>query len=183
MVAVVRRLLGLVREATAAEALVDTELAAELMSSARALQLLAGEAPWADLSPGPAPRVSFLLRDHPHYRAFRTLSDALDDSLHFSPLPGDPVALGLRTQTLNALFEVWVSQAVRAAVRRRLGLPVRPGAPLPRGGAEEAATPGAGCGWPSTGSIPAGARGSWPWAASGAPTRWWSGGPPAVSRW
>jgi hypothetical protein len=137
VVGVVRRLLSLVREATAEEALVDTDLANELVSSARALQLLAGEAPWAQLSPGPAPRVSFLLRDQPHYRAF---SDALDDSLHFSPLPGDPVALGLRTQTLNALFEVWVAQALRAAVRRRLGLPVRPGAPLPRGGAEEATT-------------------------------------------
>ncbi|MGH9041230.1 MAG: hypothetical protein ACRDZ3_13470, partial [Acidimicrobiia bacterium] len=141
VVGVVRRLLGLVREATAAEALVDTDLAAELASSARALQFLAAEEPWAGLAAGPAPRVSFLLRDHPHYRAFRTLADALDDSLRFSPLPGDPVALGLRTQTLNALFEVWVSQAVRAAVRRRLGLPSRPGAPLPRGGAEEAVTP------------------------------------------
>ena len=141
VVGVVRRLLSLVREATAAETLVDTDLANELVGSARALQLLAGEAPWAQLSPGPAPRVSFLLRDQPHYRAFRSLSDALDDSLNFSPLPGDPVALGLRTQTLNALFEVWVAQAVRAAVRRRLGLAPRPGAPLPRGGAEEAVTP------------------------------------------
>jgi hypothetical protein len=137
---VVRRLLGL-REATAAESLVDTDLAAELASSARALHFLAGEAPWSSLLSAPAPRVSFLLRDHPHYRAFRSLADALDDSLRFSPLPGDPVALGLRTQTLNALFEVWVSQAVRAAVRRRLGLLARPGPPLPRGGAEEALTP------------------------------------------
>jgi hypothetical protein len=87
------------------------------------------------------PRVSFLLRDHPHYRAMRTVGDALDDSLRWSPLPGDPAALGLRTQTLNALFEVWVSQAVRAAVRRRIGLGAPLRAPLPRGGAEEAVTP------------------------------------------
>jgi hypothetical protein len=60
VVGVVRRLLGLVREATAAEALVDTDLAAELGSLARTLHLLAGEAPWADLASGPAPRVSFL---------------------------------------------------------------------------------------------------------------------------
>ncbi len=151
---VVRRLLAFVREATAQVVaiegtssagsqppLADPELAAELASSARALHFLAGEAPWSSLPSGPAPRVSFLLRDHPHYRAFRSLADALDDSLRFSPLPGDPVALGLRTQTLNALFEVWVSQAVRAAVRRRLGLLAPPGPPLPRGGAEEAQTP------------------------------------------
>jgi hypothetical protein len=87
------------------------------------------------------PRVSFLLRDQPHYRAMRTVADAIDDSLRWSPLPGDPAALGLRTQTLNALFEVWVSQAVRAAVRRRLGLAGALGAPLPRGGAEEAVAP------------------------------------------
>src|SRR5438094_4587439 len=70
-----------------------------------------------------------------------TVGEAIDDSLRWSPLPGDPAALGLRTQTLNALFEVWVSQAVRAAVRRRVGLAGPLGAPLPRGGAEEAATP------------------------------------------
>jgi hypothetical protein len=87
------------------------------------------------------PRVSFLLRDHPHYQALRAVADALDDSLRWSPLPGDPAALGLRTQTLNALFEVWVSQAVRAAVRRRVGLASPLPAPLPRGGAEEAQTP------------------------------------------
>jgi len=87
------------------------------------------------------PRVSFLLRDQPHYRVMRTVADAIDDSLRWSPLPGDPAALGLRTQTLNALFEVWVSQAVRAAVRRRVGLAGPLGTPLPRGGAEEAVTP------------------------------------------
>jgi hypothetical protein len=68
------------------------------------------------------------------------VADALDDSLRWSPLPGDPAALGLRTQTLNALFEVWVSQAVRAAVRRRLGVAGPLPAPLPRGGAEESLT-------------------------------------------
>jgi hypothetical protein len=99
------------------------------------------EPPWLTLPPGPPPRLSFLLRDHPHYRTFRLVGDALDDSLRFSPIPGDPSALGLRTQTLNALFEVWVAQAVRAAARRRLGLPPHPGAPLPRGGAEEIALP------------------------------------------
>src|SRR5205814_740837 len=65
----------------------------------------------------------------------------LDPPRPVPPPPGDPAALGLRTQTLNALFEVWVSQAVRAAVRRRVGLVGPLGAPLPRGGAEESATP------------------------------------------
>lgn len=142
VVAVVRRLLAMAREAVEAgpEAGVDADLARELAAASRALAGLAAEPPWSALPPGPAPRVSFLLRDQPHYRTFRAVAEALDASLRFSPLPGDPVALGVRTQTLNALFEVWVSQAVRASVRRRLGLPAAPGAPLPRGGAEEADT-------------------------------------------
>jgi hypothetical protein len=148
----VRRLLAMAREAAAevaggpsttpAQAGFDPDLGRELTETTRTLEFLSAEAPWAGLASGPAPRVSFLLRDHPHYRAFRGVADALDDSLRFSPLPGDPAALGVRTQTLNALFEVWVAQAVRAAVRRRLGLAAPLPAPLPRGGAEEAVTAG-----------------------------------------
>ncbi len=138
---VVRRLVAACREAAAAPVWLDPDQVRELTEATRALASLAAERPWALLPSGAMPRVSFLLRDHPHYRVMRAVSDAIDDSLRWSPLPGDPAALGLRTQTLNALFEVWVSQAVRAAVRRRLGLagPLR--APLPRGGAEEATTP------------------------------------------
>ena len=155
---VVRRLLAMAREAGpagvgldpaalstwAAAVGLDAPLAGELVAATRMLAALAAEAPWRSLASGPAPRVSFLLRDQPHYRAFRVLAEGLDDSLQWSPLPGDPAALGLRTQTLNALFEVWVAQAVRTAVRRRLGLPSgqgQLGAPLARGGAEEAMTP------------------------------------------
>jgi hypothetical protein len=137
---VVRRLVAMCTEAAGAPNWLDPDQARELTDATRALAGLAAEPPWARLPSGAMPRVSFLLRDHPHYRVMRTVADALDDSLNWSPLPGDPAALGLRTQTLNALFEVWVSQAVRAAVRRRLDLagPLR--APLPRGGAEEAVT-------------------------------------------
>jgi len=138
---VVRRLVALCREAAEAPVWLDPDQVRELTEATRALATLAAERPWADLPTGPMPRISFLLRDQPHYQALRTVADALDDSLRWSPLPGDPAALGLRTQTLNALFEVWVSQAVRAAVRRRLGLAAPLRAPLPRGGAEEAATP------------------------------------------
>lgn len=138
---VVRRLVALCREAAEAPVWLDPDQVRELIEATRALATLAAERPWADLPTGPMPRISFLLRDQPHYQALRTVADALDDSLRWSPLPGDPAALGLRTQTLNALFEVWVSQAVRAAVRRRLGLAAPLRAPLPRGGAEEAATP------------------------------------------
>jgi hypothetical protein len=138
---VVRRLVALCREASTAPAWLDADQVRELTEATRALAGLAAEPPWAHLPSGAMPRISFLLRDHPHYRAMRTVADAIDDSLRWSPIPGDPAALGLRTQTLNALFEVWVSQAVRAAVRRRLGLIGPLGAPLPRGGAEEAATP------------------------------------------
>lgn len=139
---VVRRLVALCREAAGSPQWLDSDQLRELTEATRALAALASESPWGNLPAGAMPRVSFLLRDHPHYRVMRTVADAIDDSLRWSPLPGDPAALGLRTQTLNALFEVWVSQAVRAAVRRRLGL-VAPalGAPLPRGGAEEAVTP------------------------------------------
>jgi hypothetical protein len=135
---VVRRLVALCREASAAPDWLDPDQVRELSEATRALAALAAERPWADLPGGAMPRVSFLLRDQPHYQVMRTVADAIDDSLRWSPLPGDPAALGLRTQTLNALFEVWVSQAVRAAVRRRLGLvgPLPP--PLPRGAAEEA---------------------------------------------
>jgi hypothetical protein len=128
------------REAAEAPVWLDPDQVRELDAATRTLAALAAEPPWADLPSGPMPRVSFLLRDHPHYRAVRTVADALDDSLRWSPLPGDPAALGLRTQTLNALFEVWVSQAVRAAARRRLGLATPLPPPLPRGGAEEAQT-------------------------------------------
>ena len=136
----VGRLLALCREAAAAPAWLDPDQIRELAEASRALAALGSEPPWADLPAAPMPRVSFLLRDHPHYRVMRTVADAIDDSLRWSPLPGDPAALGLRTQTLNALFEVWVSQAVRAAVRRRLGLAGALASPLPRGGAEEAVT-------------------------------------------
>jgi hypothetical protein len=139
--AVVRRLVALCREAAGTPDWLDPDQVRELNDATRALATLAGERPWAELPSGAMPRVSFLLRDHPHYRAMRTVGDAIDDSLRWSPIPGDPAALGLRTQTLNALFEVWVSQAVRAAVRRRIGLAGPLGAPLPRGGAEEAVTP------------------------------------------
>jgi hypothetical protein len=146
---VVRRLVALCREAQgpasgeAGEApqWLDSDQIQELREATRALAGLAAEPPWADLPSGTMPRISFLLRDQPHYRVMRTVAEAIDDSLRWSPLPGDPAALGLRTQTLNALFEVWVSQAVRAAVRRRLGLAGPLGAPLARGGAEEAVTP------------------------------------------
>lgn len=138
---VVRRLVNLCRQAATTPQWLDGDQVRELNEATRALAGLAAERPWCDLRAGAMPRVSFLLRDQPHYRAMRTVADAIDDSLRWSPLPGDPAALGLRTQTLNALFEVWVSQAVRAAVRRRLGLAGRLGAPLPRGGAEEAVTP------------------------------------------
>jgi hypothetical protein len=145
---VVRRLVALCREAGEGHLppprqtqWLDSDQVRELHDATRALAGLAGERPWCDLPAGAMPRVSFLLRDQPHYRVMRTVADAIDDSLRWSPLPGDPAALGLRTQTLNALFEVWVSQAVRAAVRRRLGLGGPLGAPLPRGGAEEAVTP------------------------------------------
>jgi hypothetical protein len=138
---VVRRLVAMCRVAAATPQWLDADQVRELNDATRALAGLAGERPWRDLPSGAMPRVSFLLRDHPHYRVMRTVADAIDDSLRWSPLPGDPAALGLRTQTLNALFEVWVSQAVRAAVRRRLGLAGALGAPLPRGGAEEAVTP------------------------------------------
>ncbi|HEV3496819.1 MAG TPA: hypothetical protein VHA34_10755, partial [Actinomycetes bacterium] len=137
----VRRLLALCREASGAPEWLDADQVRELAEASRALAALAGEPPWIDLPAGPMPRVSFLLRDQPHYRIMRTVADAIDDSLRWSPLPGDPAALGLRTQTLNALFEVWVSQAVRTAVRRRLGLAGPLGPPLPRGAAEEAVTP------------------------------------------
>jgi hypothetical protein len=138
---VVRRLVAGCREAAASPQWLDADQVRELTEATRALAALAAEKPWAALPSGAMPRVSFLLRDHPHYRVMRTVNDALDDSLRWSPLPGDPAALGLRTQTLNALFEVWVSQAVRAAVRRRVGLVAPLGAPLPRGAAEEAVTP------------------------------------------
>ena len=138
---VVRRLVALCREAAQAPVWLDPDQVRELIEATRALAALAAESPWAELPSAPMPRISFLLRDQPHYQALRTVADALDDSLRWSPLPGDPAALGLRTQTLNALFEVWVSQAVRAAVRRRLGLAAPLPAPLPRGGAEEAAAP------------------------------------------
>jgi hypothetical protein len=138
---VVRRLVAMCRVAAGTPQWLDADQVRELNDATRALAGLAGERPWRDLPSGAMPRVSFLLRDHPHYRVMRTVADAIDDSLRWSPLPGDPAALGLRTQTLNALFEVWVSQAVRAAVRRRLGLAGALGAPLPRGGAEEAVTP------------------------------------------
>jgi hypothetical protein len=138
---VVRRLVAMCRAAAEAPAWLDADQVRELTEATRALINLAGEPPWADLPSGPMPRISFLLRDQPHYQALRRTADALDDSLRWSPLPGDPAALGLRTQRLNALFEVWVSQAVRAAVRRRLGLAAPLPAPLPRGGAEEAPTP------------------------------------------
>jgi hypothetical protein len=137
---VVRRLIAMCREASAAPNWLDPDQVRELTEATRALAILAGEPPWVELASGPMPRVSFLLRDQPHYRALRTVAEAIDDSLRWSPLPGDPAALGLRTQTLNALFEVWVSQAVRAAVRRRLGLAGPLPRPLPRGAAEEAAT-------------------------------------------
>jgi hypothetical protein len=137
---VVRRLVAMCREAATAPAWLDPDQVRELTEATRALAFLAGERPWANLPSGAMPRVSFLLRDQPHYRVMRTVADAIDDSLRWSPLPGDPAALGLRTQTLNALFEVWVSQAVRAAVRRRVGLVGPLGPPLPRGAAEEAAT-------------------------------------------
>src|SRR5439155_22907031 len=135
------RLIGMCREASATPDWLDPDQVRELTEATRALAALAAERPWRDLPSGAMPRVSFLLRDQPHYRVMRMVSEAIDDSLRWSPLPGDPAALGLRTQTLNALFEVWVSQAVRAAVRRRLGLAAPLRAPLPRGGAEEAATP------------------------------------------
>ena len=125
----------------------DADQVRELAEATRALAGLAAERPWADLPAGAMPRVSFLLRDHPHYRVMRTVADAIDDSLRWSPIPGDPAALGLRTQTLNALFEVWVSQAVRAAVRRRLGLsrPARAAAaPGRRRGGRHPPGPGAG---------------------------------------
>jgi hypothetical protein len=138
--AVVRRLVAMCREAAEAPVWLDPDQVRELTEATRALATLAAEAPWRDLPSGPMPRVSFLLRDQPHYQALRRVADALDDSLRWSPLPGDPAALGLRTQTLNALFEVWVSQAVRAAVRRRLGVAGPLPAPLPRGGAEESLT-------------------------------------------
>jgi hypothetical protein len=138
---VVRRLVALCREASAAPEWLGPDQVRELTEATRALAGLASERPWASLPSGAMPRVSFLLRDHPNYRVMRTVADAIDDSLRWSPLPGDPAALGLRTQTLNALFEVWVSQAVRAAVRRRVGLPGALGPPLPRGAAEEAVTP------------------------------------------
>lgn len=138
---VVRRLVQLCREVAAEPRWLDADQVRELTGATRALGALAAERPWADLPTGAMPRVSFLLRDQPHYRVMRTVADAIDDSLRWSPLPGDPAALGLRTQTLNALFEVWVSQAVRAAVRRRLGLAAPLGPPLPRGGAEESVTP------------------------------------------
>jgi hypothetical protein len=138
---VVRRLVTLCRRAASSPQWLDGDQLRELNEATRALAGLAAEPPWCDLRAGAMPRLSFLLRDHPHYRALRTVADAIDDSLRWSPLPGDPAALGLRTQTLNALFEVWVSQAVRASVRRRLGLAGALGAPLPRGGAEEAVTP------------------------------------------
>jgi hypothetical protein len=142
---VVRRLLAMAHEAAIVpetpSGRPDSALRRELEDSAAALAALAAEPPWPRLVSGAEPRLSFLLRDHPHYGAFRLISAGLDDSLHLSPLPGDPGALGLRTQTINALFEVWVSQAVRAAVRRRLGLPAELGRPLPRGGAEETETP------------------------------------------
>jgi hypothetical protein len=137
---VVRRLVAMCREAAVAPAWLDADQVRELNAATRALAMLAAEPPWSRLPGAAMPRVSFLLRDHPHYRTMRTVGEALDDSLRWSPLPGDPAALGLRTQTLNALFEVWVSQAVRAAVRRRLGLAGPLGPPLPRGGAEEATT-------------------------------------------
>ena len=135
------------------------------------------------------PRVSFLLRDHPHYRVMRTVADAIDDSLRWSPLPGDPAALGLRTQTLNALFEVWVSQAVRAAVRRRLGLAgAARGAAAPRRGRGGRHAPGPGAGLLRPGLPQARSPGrrrtaSWPSPASAAPTPPSSGGRPAGSRW
>jgi hypothetical protein len=138
---VVRRLVAMCRAAAETPAWLDADQVRELTEATRALAYLAAEPPWSVLPSGPMPRVSFLLRDHPYYRVMRTVGDAIDDSLNWSPIPGDPAALGLRTQTLNALFEVWVSQAVRAAVRRRLGLAAPLGAPLPRGGAEEAITP------------------------------------------
>ncbi|HYH47965.1 MAG TPA: hypothetical protein VEG38_00320, partial [Acidimicrobiia bacterium] len=138
---VVRRLVALCREAAESPQWLDPDQVRELTEATRALAALAAEAPWATLPAGAMPRVSFLLRDQPHYRVMRTVADAIDDSLRWSPLPGDPAALGLRTQTLNALFEVWVSQAVRAAARRRLGLAGPLGPPLSRGGAEEAVTP------------------------------------------
>ena len=138
---VVRRLVALCRHAATTPQWLDGDQLRELNEATRALAGLAAERPWSDLRAGAMPRISFLLRDQPHYRVMRTVADAIDDSLRWSPLPGDPAALGLRTQTLNALFEVWVSQAVRAAVRRRLGLAGALGAPLPRGGAEEAVTP------------------------------------------
>jgi hypothetical protein len=138
---VVRRLVALCRQAAATPQWLDADQVRELNDATSVLAGLAAERPWCDLRAGAMPRVSFLLRDQPHYRVMRTVAEAIDDSLRWSPLPGDPAALGLRTQTLNALFEVWVSQAVRAAVRRRLGLAGALGAPLPRGGAEEAVTP------------------------------------------
>ena len=138
---VVRRLVAVCREASATPDWLDADQVRELTEATRALAALAAEPPWSHLPGGAMPRVSFLLRDQPHYRVMRTVSEAIDDSLRWSPLPGDPAALGLRTQTLNALFEVWVSQAVRAAVRRRVGLVGPLGAPLPRGGAEESPTP------------------------------------------
>ena len=136
----VRRLVNLCREAAIAPEWLDPDQVRELTEATRALAMLAAEPPWAALPAGPMPRISFLLRDQPHYRVMRTVAEALDASLRWSPLPGDPAALGLRTQTLNALFEVWVSQAVRAAVRRRVALAGPLGPPLPRGGAEEAVT-------------------------------------------
>jgi hypothetical protein len=138
---VVRRLLALCREAQESPQWLDPDQVRELSNATRALAALAAEPPWSTLPSAAAPRISFLLRDQPHYRVMRTVAAAIDDSLRWSPLPGDPAALGLRTTTLNALFEVWVSQAVRAAVRRRLGLIGPLGPPLSRGGAEEAVTP------------------------------------------
>lgn len=116
----------------------DAETLNHLEASTRTLVRMADHDTWRDLHPGDAPRQSFLLRDHPDYRVVAQAARAMQtvQSVDFSPLPADPSEVGIRTATLNALYEVWVAQAVRAAIRRRVGLPADPGTPLGRNGSE-----------------------------------------------
>src|SRR5687767_6901892 len=65
---VVRRLVALCREAAGSPQFLDADQVRELSEATRALAALAGEPPWAKLPAAAMPRISFLLRDHPHYR-------------------------------------------------------------------------------------------------------------------
>lgn len=88
--------------------------------------------PWTSVPPGRAPGSSFVLRDHPDYRAVAALARQLDDLpgllLRFPPTNIDD-AFPLNPWSLNVLYERWIAVITLEWLEHQVGPISRPRVP------------------------------------------------------